>query len=134
MKVQIQELVIDCADPAGLAEFWAHILEGTWGSLDEGWAAVEAGPFLLGFQRVPEGKDTAKNRLHLDIRVPDATAAIERALNLGARLTGHSHLDATGNGYTVLQDPEKNEFCFVVDNDGTWESSTRSAARQHRPA
>ncbi|MCQ0004672.1 hypothetical protein LUX73_08095 [Actinomadura madurae] len=38
---------------------------------------------VLSFQRVPEGKK-AKNRLHLDLDVPDVRAAGERAARLGA--------------------------------------------------
>jgi Glyoxalase-like domain len=62
-------LVLDCADPEGLAEFWApalgYVRLGTAGSyvllLPDG----KPGPKLL-LQQVPEAK-TVKNRMHLDI-------------------------------------------------------------------
>jgi predicted enzyme related to lactoylglutathione lyase len=127
MDVRLQEVVIDCADPAGLAGFWAQVLEARWGLVDEGWAVVDAEPLLLGFQKVPEPKQSPKNRLHLDVRVPDAAAAVARAERLGAHRTGPAELDGDGNGYVVLQDPEGNEFCFVVDNGGRWDAANRAA-------
>ncbi len=68
------------------------------------------GPRLLA-QRVPEGK-TAKNRLHLDVRVGgrDAVAVeVERLVALGA--TYHGTFDEHGSYWAVLTDPEGNEFC-----------------------
>lgn len=127
MKPRIQEIVIDCADPAVLAAFWGAVLEAPTASLFEGWAMVDADPLLLAFQRVPEPKSSPKNRLHVDVQVEDAEAAVARAESLGARRTGHSELSGEGNGYVVFQDPEGNEFCFVVDRAGEWGSTIRRA-------
>ena len=87
--VRIQ-VVIDCADPASLAEFWATALryevqsppEGfaDWASALAAWGVPEAdwnnanavvdpegaGPRVY-FQRVPESK-SVKNRVHLDVK------------------------------------------------------------------
>ena len=67
-------LVLDCADPERLAEFWAE----AHGYANVGSAGVYValypregnGPKLL-LQRVTEPKAT-KNRMHLDIEVPGA--------------------------------------------------------------
>jgi hypothetical protein len=125
--VHVQEVVIDCADPAGQATFWAQLLQSRWGLVNDDWAVVDAKPVLICFQRVPEPKSSPKNRLHLDIQVPDAAAAVGHAQRLRALLTGSSELDADGNGYTVLRDPEGNEFCFVVDAAGYWADTLRRA-------
>lgn len=84
------QVTFDCADPAGLAEFWAEALgykvqdppEGfdSWDQALEAFgvpienrndaSAVvdpESSGHRLFFQRVPEGK-RAKNRVHLDVR------------------------------------------------------------------
>lgn len=85
------QVVIDCADPARQAAFWAEALHyaipapppefPTWddwardqGIPEERWndaSAVEdpdgKGPRMF-FQKVPEGK-VAKNRMHLDLNV-----------------------------------------------------------------
>jgi hypothetical protein len=77
------------------------------------------GPRIL-FQRVPEGK-TVKNRVHLDVNVttPGIPAADRRSLidteadrlvALGAtRVEDH---ESHGDTWTVMQDPEGNEFCI----------------------
>jgi hypothetical protein len=62
------------------------------------------GPTLF-FQEVPE-KKTSKNRLDLDIEVADRLAAVERLTASGATVIGHF------DTWTVLQDPEANEFCL----------------------
>ncbi|MEA4945141.1 MAG: VOC family protein [Propionicimonas sp.] len=116
--ITIQEVVLDCTDPAALAAFWGRLLECGWGSLDDNWAVVHASP-LMGFQRVPEAKSSPKNRLHLDIQVDDITAAIERAEALGAHTLGDPNFGTEG-GFQVMLDPEDNEFCLVSDPAGTW--------------
>ncbi|MER6398071.1 VOC family protein [Kitasatospora sp. NPDC001603] len=62
------------------------------------------------FQQVPEAK-TAKNRLHLDLHPgPDARGAtVERLEALGATVL--RAVDEPGGSWTVMQDPEGNEFC-----------------------
>ena len=127
MKPRIQEIVVDCADPESLAEFWGTLLEASWVVRDPAWATVGADPVLLAFQRVPEPKSSPKNRLHLDVAVSDAASAISRAVGLGARELGTGELDDDGDGYVVMADPEDNEFCFVVDAGGAWEDATRRA-------
>ena len=133
MDVRVQEVVFDCADPAGLAEFWAQVLDARWGMVDSEWAVVDSKPVMLGFQKVPEPKQSPKNRLHLDVQVGDALAAAERAEALGARRTGFARLGEDGNGFVVLQDPEGNEFCFVVDRDGGWDEVLRAAIGEGLP-
>jgi uncharacterized protein (DUF952 family) len=127
MGIVVQEVVIDCADPAALARFWAGVLGVRWAAMDERWAVVDASPLMLAFQRVPEPKPASKNRLHLDIRVRDAALATARATRLGAHRTDGGELDPHGEGYLVLRDPEQNEFCFVVDETGGWTDTMRRA-------
>jgi len=107
MATSIQ-VVIDCADPGALAEFWAVALGyevqpppagfSTWDEFAEANGIPEenrndlaavvdpdgVGPRLF-FQRVPESK-TAKNRVHLDVNAGgghdvdyvDRVAAVDR--------------------------------------------------------
>lgn len=74
------------------------------------------------FQRVPEGK-TAKNRVHLDIRVgsdlpaEERMAALEheceRLVALGAqRIERFDPQPPMTPGHIVMTDPEGNEFCL----------------------
>jgi hypothetical protein len=66
------------------------------------------------FQAVPEPK-TVKNRLHWDLREPDAdddrrAVELKRLLALGATTIGEGRQGPWT--WTVLQDPEGNEFCL----------------------
>ncbi|WP_336319497.1 VOC family protein [Streptomyces lavendofoliae] len=62
------------------------------------------------FQRVPEAK-TGKNRLHLDLHAPPGRrdAEVARLEARGASVL--RHVKEPGGEWTVLADPEGNEFC-----------------------
>jgi hypothetical protein len=65
------------------------------------------GPRLF-FKWVPEGK-AAKNRVHVDLEADDREAEVTRLVALGAtRIADHQEW---GMVWTVLTDPEGNEFC-----------------------
>jgi catechol 2,3-dioxygenase-like lactoylglutathione lyase family enzyme len=108
---RIHNVAIDCRTPSQLVRFWAAALgydvqhdEDRYGALTD---PTGTGPRLL-FQVVPEGK-VVKNRVHLDVAVPDRDAEIERLVELGGiRLRD---VEEDGEAWTVLQDPEGNEFC-----------------------
>jgi catechol 2,3-dioxygenase-like lactoylglutathione lyase family enzyme len=109
------QITFDCADPAGLAAFWAEVLGYQLQSPPEGFESWEqaldalgvppenrndasavvdpegAGPRLL-FQRVPEGKQ-AKNRVHLDVR---AVPGLEGDARMAALETEAERLIAHG--------------------------------------
>ena len=68
------------------------------------------------FGRVPEGK-TVKNRLHLDLAPytsQDRAAEIARLLERGATLVDIGQGDVS---WTVMADPEGNEFCVLSSRD-----------------
>ncbi|MEJ2853611.1 MULTISPECIES: VOC family protein [unclassified Saccharothrix] len=111
--MRLDQIVVDCREPARLVRFWAGLLGGVVVERGRGWAHVEPpGWPRVSFQPVPEGK-SGKNRLHLDIRVDDIGAAAEKAVGLGARAVGGIVTDEQGS-FQVLADPEGNEFCFVA--------------------
>jgi predicted enzyme related to lactoylglutathione lyase len=118
-------LVLDCADPDRLADFWsAAIGYKTVGSAGNYVLLVdEAGhqPKLL-LQRVAEPK-AAKNRMHIDIEIPDAENEATRLERLGAvRVEGpfHEH----NCRWIVMNDPEGNEFCLCTGGQsGTGDAS-----------
>jgi predicted enzyme related to lactoylglutathione lyase len=55
-----------------------------------------------------------KNRLHLDLGTPDRRAEVERVVGLGASVV--EEFSWTGMAWTVLLDPEGNEFCIGSRN------------------
>jgi Glyoxalase-like domain len=135
------QVVVDCADPHGLADWWAETLGWQVEPQDEAFirTMVEAGHATEAdttihrgalvwrsgaavnspdpgrprvlFQLVPEGK-TGKNRLHLDLRTGDERdAVVARLLERGATKL---HDGAQGPfRWVTLADPEGNEFCVA---------------------
>jgi predicted enzyme related to lactoylglutathione lyase len=127
---QLDTVTFDCADPTRLADFWAASLGWEVGDVDdEGVVSISpAGttddtPWQgLDFQKVPEGK-VVKNRMHLDLRPLDSMAAeVERSVALGATVQGR--VDVEGNFWTVMLDPEGNEFCILRGPEDGWAPRT----------
>jgi predicted enzyme related to lactoylglutathione lyase len=106
-------LVLDCADPERLAGFWAPALGyvnlGSVGSYVALFPDGRPGPKLL-LQRVAEPK-AVKNRMHLDIEVPDIHAEADRLVALGATKVGEGPCQEHGSTWLLMHDPEGNEFC-----------------------
>ncbi|GAA4576605.1 hypothetical protein GCM10023176_48420 [Micromonospora coerulea] len=107
-----ESLTVDAQDPSRLAHWWAEAL---------GYQVISDKPDEVEIRRAPDvapgivfvpvadGKVT-KNRLHIDLRPADQEAEVERLVDMGAR-----HVDV-GQGdvqWTVLADPEGNEFCVL---------------------
>ncbi len=142
MTVSFQ-VTFDCTDPNRLAAFWAMVLDykledpppgfSTW----EEWLVANHVPedqwntraaivdpqgkgARFWFQKVPEPK-TAKNRVHLDLRVGDrnmppeemrakARAKIDQMVAAGAKIL--YEMSEFGSNWSTLADPEGNEFCI----------------------
>ncbi|TDD62261.1 VOC family protein [Actinomadura darangshiensis] len=115
MTPKVGHIVVDCADLETMAAFWGGLLGMKSAESDDHWLDLEplgtGGP-VLSFQRVPEAKKT-KNRLHLDLEVPDIHRAGERAANLGA-IPAAGPMGDPASPFQVWHDPEGNEFCFVT--------------------
>jgi hypothetical protein len=136
------QVVFDAAEPEKLAAFWGLALgyipepppdgfasweefarsiglpEDEWGEQASRGDPDGLGPRLY-FQRVPEGK-TAKNRVHLDVRVAGRAVRgpererlvqerVQRLLEAGAEVAWRND-DKRGRS-VVMRDPEGNEFC-----------------------
>ena len=115
MSVSLHHIVVDAHDLPRLASFWAQVLE--WNILSEREREVVIGPDKTApvgicFMPVADQK-IVKNRLHLDLtpRSGDQDAEVERILALGARRVDIGQTGA--ESWTVLADPEGNEFCVV---------------------
>ena len=64
----------------------------------------------IGLQKVPEER-AGKNRVHVDWHSDDREAEVERLVKLGA--TVRAEESVPGLTWTVLADPEGNEFCVA---------------------
>ena len=112
---ELNAVAIDCADPLSLAHFWAAVLgTGIEAPIGDGTHYVDLVPApgipIMRFQRVPEPKLT-KNRLHLDLSVRDLDEACASVEALGGRRVSGQAVTEYGYVWTVMRDPEGNEFC-----------------------
>jgi hypothetical protein len=111
---RLHELVVDSADPEAACAWWADVLAARRsGRPEKGWYWLEEVPGLpfggIDFVPVPEPK-TVKNRIHWDVSVADVTA-IEALVERGAGVLRRPDEEIE---WTVMADPEGNEFCVFV--------------------
>ena len=116
-RLRVSEVVVDCADHGRVVDFWAAALGYEPRAVNEQYVALlpparEPGRPPLLFQKVPEPK-TAKNRVHLDFRAPVMADEVARLVKLGASVIAERSLGDFR--WTVLADPEGNEFCVAGD-------------------
>ena len=114
MALRMVAVSFDTHDPAGVAAFWA-------GVLDREIVGEATGALLLGnetqvglrFVGAP-GAKSGQNRLHLHLTsstLEDQRHTVETAMRLGGR-----HIDVgqlPEEGHVVLADPGGNEFCVI---------------------
>jgi predicted enzyme related to lactoylglutathione lyase len=105
------DIVIDCADPESLANFWAAALGYRAVGFREPYyllmPAQRAFPPVI-LQRVAEPK-RGKARIHFDLRVSDVDAEVRRLEDIGARRIDVGQGDEVD--FVPMADPEGNEFC-----------------------
>jgi hypothetical protein len=136
------QVVIDCAAPHELADWWAEALGWQVEAQDEAFirrmidagyateaqttthkgalvwtegAAINSpdpGRPRVLFQQVPEGK-TVKNRAHLDLRVGAERREAEVARLVAAGATELHRASQGPHEWATLADPEGNEFCVA---------------------
>jgi hypothetical protein len=116
MASTLRDICFDCADPHPIAQFWAHVFGYALAPTpadstpDDSLAIELPGSGLrVWFNRVPEPKIT-KNRVHIDINMPDS-AELQRLIQLGARVLREIHGEDGTLYWTILADPDDNEFC-----------------------
>ncbi len=116
MTSTIKYMTFDCHNPLLLAEFWSAVLEyetENWPVIDGATSKPrDGGVPHIAFIKAPEAK-TAKNRLHLDIQPVDGAmeSEVERLVELGA--TRIDVFNEPSETWTVMNDPEGNEFCVL---------------------
>jgi hypothetical protein len=134
------QVVVDCAAPHELADWWADALGWQVEAqdaafirrmIDAGYATDDETTTHNGalvwktgaainspdpdrprvlFQQVPEGK-TVKNRMHLDLRVGAERREAEVARLVAAGATELHRASQGPHEWATLADPEGNEFC-----------------------
>jgi len=111
----VAAVTVDCADPRAMARFWDEAMDWTLHQVTGDHAVLRSakgvGPYLE-FLRAP-GVKTVKNRIHLDLRPypgDDPATEVARLRALGATPADVGQGDVP---WTVLADPEGNEFCVL---------------------
>ncbi len=119
MSLRVSEVVIDCADHGAVVDFWAAAFGYERREVNEQYVALvpparEPGRPPILFQKVPEPK-VVKNRVHLDLRGDSMAAEVGRLRDLGATVIAQRSLGTIS--WTVMADPDGNEFCVSGDTD-----------------
>ncbi|HUQ57596.1 VOC family protein [Lentzea sp.] len=113
---EFYDVVIDCPDPAALAEFYRWLVGGEVVDADAGWVSLRtANGRRLSFQRVEDftpprwpGQEVPQ-QIHVDVAVSDLDASEAQVLEFGATKL-HDHHPAC----RVYADPAGHPFCLVV--------------------
>lgn len=108
--------VLDCPDPAALAEFYGKMLD--WKiEISSDWADIRAeNGNYISFQQVADynpprwPEQEVPQQMHLDVTVNDLDKAEAAVLKLGA--TKHTH--QPGTSFRVFLDPAGHPFCLCV--------------------
>lgn len=104
---RMHHVVLDCPDPAGVAEFYSALLGLPVTYRSDDWVVVAASDRASGlaFQLAPGNvpptwpDPAVPQQAHLDIMVEDVAAAGERVLALGARRLGGPNVYADPAGH-----------------------------------
>jgi catechol 2,3-dioxygenase-like lactoylglutathione lyase family enzyme len=112
----MHHVIIDCPDPAALAEFYSELLGQpvTYSSEDFVVVAASDRASGLGFQLAPDYQpptwpaDAVPQQIHFDVMVDDLAVAAERVQAIGA-----CPLGPHGEGANVFADPAGHPFCLI---------------------
>ena len=129
MTVRVASVTFDCADALTVGRFWSAALGRP---LDPG-ASIDFAAIGFAGRRDKVGRTqgerdqdptwmfamnpdekTAKNRMHLDVTAPSVGAEVARLVDLGA--TRVADMEEYGYTWTVMADPEGNEFCIAKEH------------------
>lgn len=115
-RLHPHNVVIDCSDHDAVIPFWEAALGWSSQRINEQFVALRAPAdeqigFDILFQKVPEPK-IAKNRAHIDFDAADMDGEVERLIGLGGRKLAEHSLGSFR--WSVVADPEGNEFCVTI--------------------
>lgn len=118
MSFRVSNITFDCDDVPRVATFWSAVLGRALDpDASEFFASIGGGdasriePAWF-FEKVPEQKQ-AKNRVHLDL-ASSGTLDIDGLVRLGATVVAEHEMVGGSHRWTVMQDPEGNEFCVAA--------------------
>ena len=121
--ISLGNVMVDCDDEHKLCEFYQQLLG--WEKcvmFDRPAVRSKSGIIFLFKQEKdyvppvwPEQSGKQQKQMHFDFQVPDVSAAVQRAENLGAV---KAELQFGGEHFTTMLDPAGHPFCLCAkDND-----------------
>ncbi|MFR9675979.1 VOC family protein [Streptomyces sp. TR06-5] len=127
MALRPVQVNIKAVDEALVGRFWADTLD--WGLSSEGVGVANVAPggdfvwpdpsaVCIDVVIVPEAKSSAKNRVHLDLATTSAAHQEEWVARLKALGATPADVGQGDVPWTVLADPEGNEFCVLEPREG----------------
>lgn len=117
---RMRAVVLDCPDPAALAEFYRLLVGGEITHADDDWVTLRDGDtVVLSFQLAPDyqppdwpGGERGQ-QFHIDVTVDDVDEAEPQVLALGATL--HEIQPGVKEDWRVYLDPAGHPFCLCWD-------------------
>jgi hypothetical protein len=111
------EFTLDCSDLDRTAKFWqAAVGFVVDGRIEGRYVSLRGHGVILTLQRVAEPK-TVKNRMHMDLLVPDLEREVDRLETIGASRVTRTARREFGETWFVLTDQRTDEI--GVPNEGT---------------
>ena len=113
----LASVVLDCDDPAALADFWVQVVGGEIVFRTDEFVAIKTRHIWLATFRVSNYQPPAwpdeqlPKQLHLDVSVADLDNAQNQALAIGARLPAYQ---PAPDRWRVLLDPAGHPFCLSI--------------------
>jgi catechol 2,3-dioxygenase-like lactoylglutathione lyase family enzyme len=118
MQARLHNVVLECPDPAKLAEFYRELTGWTMSAEDTDWVTLAGDGYVrlafqeaLGHQPPTWPDESSSMQFHLDFAVDDLAEAGERALALGATKFAYQ---PGGEDFEVYADPAGHPFCLCV--------------------
>ncbi|MFI5906087.1 VOC family protein [Dactylosporangium sp. NPDC051541] len=118
--MRLKATVLNASDAGRLARFYSALLEWPIDKQEDGWVTLRdpAGGAALSLQTEelyrppvwPAAEHTQQMMMHLDIACDDLTAAVARAVELGATVAEWQPQDDV----RVCLDPDGHPFCLYV--------------------
>ena len=119
--IRLGPVVLDCPEPARLAEFYRGVLGGEVREERDDWVKLEVDGHTLAFQKVqiyqpPAWPDGPPQQFHLDLLVEGYDGTHELVTSLGATPLDPVDPPPAENGRTwrVYADPVGHPFCLCM--------------------
>jgi predicted enzyme related to lactoylglutathione lyase len=112
---QLSTIIIDCAEPGPLAEFYRTMTGWEVSYSDADSVYLGGDPIQLAFQRIadyqPPGWPDPAKHAHLDFKVADLEDTVKQLLAIGAT---KPEFQPGGGDWVVLTDPQGHPFCVAA--------------------